>query len=298
MTMEVKPFEGFPKLLADFEALAFAKGDIVFRGHQQETWKIESTYSRHTKIPHESWDSSIDEILSHFIGNKLTIDPIPFPATNRRARLEYGRHYGVPTPVVDYSHSPFIALYFAFNDLDYRIGSPSPNASVYALNLQQLGTCWANIDGSIEPGFGQRYSDFRWERPRYFEHGYPGSELKFVPLCASWNARMRNQLGCFIYDTLDYKTRLGCHGDFEGWVDNLAEPRDLSGGREPTLTKFLIPHSEAANVFSRLELMNITGTKLLDRDGMVSDVKNASHYIRKTGGAWDLALEPPDDTRM
>jgi len=104
---------------------------------------------------------------------------------------------------------------------------------------------------------------------------------------------MQNQLGCFIYDTLDYK-KMG-HDDFEAWIDSEPQP---NGTTYPTLVKFLVPHSEARNVFSRLELMNITGTSLLDREGMASDVKNSYNYNRKAGFPWDLKMGPPDNTKM
>ncbi|MER8672279.1 hypothetical protein NKH45_35420 [Mesorhizobium sp. M1156] len=59
------------------------------------------------------------------------------------------------------------------------------------------------------------------------------------------------------------------------------------------MIKFVIPHAEARNVFARLEIMNITGTKLLDQEGRASDVRNSYDYVRKTGIPWDLAIDPP-----
>ncbi|WP_352919372.1 FRG domain-containing protein [Mesorhizobium sp. M0960] len=116
--------------------------DFVFRGHQDEDWEIETTYARFTTTPHSAWDSSIDEMLSHFLANTLTIGSVPFSVSNRRSRLEYARHHGVPTPVVDYSYSPYVALYFAFGGLQYRHGSVPKNASIYALDLSRLGIHW------------------------------------------------------------------------------------------------------------------------------------------------------------
>jgi hypothetical protein len=290
MAIEVRPFENLPKLLAELEAFALANEQIVFRGHQQASWRIESTYARYTTTPHRSWDSSIDEMLSHFVSNALMVGIVPFALTDRRARLEYGRHHGVPTPVVDYTYSPYVALYFAFSGLQYRHGSAPADAAVYALDLCNLGTCWARLVAR-SGDFDNDFRAFMLEVPHFFQHGYPAPDLKFVPFCASWNTRMRNQLGCFIYDTLDYST-FG-QSDFEGWVNSFGEP----DGR-PTLVKFLVPHAEAGNVFSRLELMNITGAKLLDREGLALDVRNSYNYNRKTGFAWDLEMQPPDDTKM
>ena len=297
MTIETKHFTDLPTLLAEIEALALSNEQIVFRGHQDAGWKIESTYARFTTTPHQSWDSSIDEMLSHFVGNALTVGTIPFALSNRRSRLEYGRHHGVPTPVVDYTHSPWVALYFAFSGLQWRHGSGPRDAAIYALDLKLLGIAWARVARAVSE-FDQTYREFMMEVPTYFQYGYPASVLKFVPFCASWNARMRNQLGCFIYDTLDYRGSGIGYGDFEGWVGSISEPLSPDGTRKPILTKFLIPHAQAGEVFSRLELMNITGTKLLDHEGLAVDVKNSYNFNRKTGFAWDLEMDPPDDTKM
>ncbi|WP_352957795.1 FRG domain-containing protein [Mesorhizobium sp. M1156] len=171
--------------------------DFVFREHQDEDWEIETTYALFTTTPHSAWDSSIDEMLSHFLANTLTIGSVPFSVSNRRSRLEYARHHGVPTPVVDYSYSPYVALYFAFGGLQYRRGSVPKNASIYALDLSRLGIHWRRASARKEE-FGVAYDAFMRERPQFFDHGFPAGTLKFVPVCASWNTRMLSQLGCFI----------------------------------------------------------------------------------------------------
>ena len=78
MTIETRPFSDLPTLLGELETKALSNEKIVFRGHQNAGWKIESTYARFTTTPHQSWDSSIDEMLSHFVGNALTVGTVPF----------------------------------------------------------------------------------------------------------------------------------------------------------------------------------------------------------------------------
>jgi hypothetical protein len=292
MSVEVKPFENLQKLMAELEARALSNRDFVFRGHRDESWRINTTYARHTSTPHRSWDTYIDDMLSHFIVNALSIGSIPFPKTDRRSRLEYGRHYGVPTPLIDFSWSPYVALFFAFNGVHFRHDASPSNGALYALNVSLLAQGWAQLVGAPSA-----YDEFRWEKANMFEHGYPEGELKFMTFPASWNQRMQRQLGCFVYDTLDHRqSHLG--PDFEGFVESIKEATSSDGKRHPTLTKFIVPHSEAKNVFSRLELMNITATKLIDYEGLAADVQNAYNYNRKTGYAWDAVLPPPDDTKM
>jgi hypothetical protein len=127
-----------------------------------------------------------------------------------------------------------------------------------------------------------------------FEHGYPEGKLKFLRFPASWNQRMQRQLGCFLYDTVDYP-KLG-HKDSEDLVESFDEPTE-DGQRQPTMYKFLIPLSSASEAFSRLELMGISATRLLDHAGLAADVINNRNYIRKTGYSWDIDMPPPDDRK-
>lgn len=292
MTLITRPFTTLPQLLAELEGLALSNRQIVFRGHQYESWKIESTYLRYTTIPHQSWSTTIDDLLSHFLSNLVTLGEIPFSVKDRRARLEFGRHHGIPTPVVDFTYSPYVAMFFAFNNLRYDQNKPIENAAVYALDLSALAMGRAKHGLSVDM---TAYNDFLYERPDYFLKGYPAHSLKWIPFSASWNKRMRNQLGAFLYDTVDYRM-VGAGGCFEGYVEAIQEPPGPdSDDPSPTLIKFLIPHTEAGKVFARLEMMNITATKLLDHEGIASDVKNAYYYTPKSiDYAWDIGVPPPD----
>jgi FRG domain-containing protein len=277
------------------ERLAMQSGDFIFRGHADHSWKICSTLQRHTIMPHQSWDDGIDDMLLHFMVNLRSIGQFPEEiARDRRARLEYGRHHGVPSPLIDFSLSPFVALFFAFNGVRPDKDKPDAHIVVYALDVAALGLAWARFGGTYDQ---KKYERFMYEREPLFQHGYPGDTLKFIRFPASWNRRMQRQRGVFIYDTLDYR-RLGLAG-FEEFAGTQNEPPGPSSAASPILTKIFIPASEAGDAFSRLELMAVSATQLYDsHDGAAADVVNSYNYNRKTGYAWDILLPPPDDTKM
>ena len=57
-------------------------------------------------------------MIDHFIVKLASIGiPLPFDKHDRRGRLEFARHYGVPSPLIDFSYSPYVALFFAFKSL-------------------------------------------------------------------------------------------------------------------------------------------------------------------------------------
>jgi hypothetical protein len=63
------------------------------------------------------------------------------------SRLSYLRHYGVPTPVLDFTLNPFVALFFAIENIKH---TPTENEiddylSFYIIDLNQLCLCAENF---------------------------------------------------------------------------------------------------------------------------------------------------------
>jgi hypothetical protein len=238
-------------------------------------------------------------MLSHFMSGLASVGQLPPRSMDRRARLEFGRHYGVPSPLIDFTWSPYVALFFAFNGVRNDPARPADEVVVYALDLPSLGVAWARLGGNYD---AHEYDLFMYEREDLFPnglfpHGYPGGKLKFMRFPASWDTRMQRQMGSFLYDTLDYRT-MG-KSDLEDFIEGINEPATSGGPSLPTLTKVFVRRSIVGEVFSRLELMGLTGARLMDDYvGAAADVCNSYTYTRKTGYTWDLALPPPDDTRM
>jgi len=286
-----------PEALAELEALA-SDDSVVFRGHSNVSWRLGSTLARYSTVPHRPWDTLIDELLSHFMNGLASVGQLPSRKMDRRARLEFGRNYGVPSPLIDFTLSPYVALFFAFDGIRPEPTKPDEEVVVYALALTSLAVDWAKRGGS----FDSEYSSFMYEREDMFPnglfpHGYPAGILKFIRFPASWNTRMLRQMGAFLYDTLDY--RLQGKLDLEDFITAIQEPAGVAGKPSQTLVKVFIPKSIASNVFSRLELMGMTGARLMDDHvGAAADVYNSYNYNRRTGYTWDLLMPPPDDAMM
>jgi len=160
--------------------------------------------------------SKIDAMIDHFIVNLKSIGlTLPFEAHDRRARLEFARHYGVPSPLIDFTHSFYVALFFAFNGVRPTIAKSKDYAAIYCINIESLAHIWArttsrNIEGTIDGTLiSRQFIDFLHREQALFANGYPHSTLKYIEIPASWNRRMQRQLGLFLYDTVNYET-LGC----------------------------------------------------------------------------------------
>src|ERR1035437_173414 len=284
MTMVTKRFSTAQGAIRFLEELALKPNDsFYFRGQGDARWRIEHTYARHSPVPHATWKSDLNEMVRHFMNMVLsTGKPLPFSdEKDLSSRLEFARHHGLPTPVLDWSFSPYVAMYFAFNSI--RSDSKG-SCSIYALRLEGIADIFARL-ASASPT-GKPGPDYVTHYHRFFEgpdlsKGYPGGDLSFIAHPASWNVRMTRQMGSFIYDTLDYKS-MGFR-DFEDLLAKSAETPG-PGDPQPSLYKINIPYSQAKRIFERLDLAAITGTRLLDDyEGAVADAKNAYVYNRKSG---------------
>jgi len=111
--------------------------DYIWRGHQDEEWELKSFFDRESSkdnfIPHiTNRQDKLDEILKKF---KLRLKELSHTNINNITEDEIwaiGQHYGLPTPLLDWTKSPYIAAFMAFRKKGTE--KQSENRVVYALN--------------------------------------------------------------------------------------------------------------------------------------------------------------------
>jgi hypothetical protein len=208
-----------------------SNNNVRFRGQRDANWRLESTLSRHyIAAPSSAMTLQLHSMINHFVVNLASIGiQLPFDRTDLRARLEFARHYGVPSPLIDFSLSPYVALFFAFNGTRPSQAKADDNAAVYCLNILQLANVWAktgstDIHGNIDGAeYAEKVNAFRYDSRGKLERDYPIDVLDYLEMPAIWNRRMQRQLGVFLYDTLNY----GLHNCSN--LENFLERKEVTG---------------------------------------------------------------------
>lgn len=295
--MKIKRVRSIRSLLNQLTQVATPAdhSDYVFRGHSNSDWRIQSTYGRYTTSSlYEFRELEFKQIIARFEDNLARLGDRHMQGMSLRGKLEFARHAGVPSPLIDFTRSPLVALWFAFNGIRGSANKKS-SVAVYSLNLMHLTIAYSNFCKSLgmEEYFRSRFDSkpidlFRWEREEFFDEEYPLNVIKFLPLAASWNTKMQRQMGCFIYDNLIYD-KLGV-ADFEALVCEHEAFRSVSVNN-PILTKYVIPCDLARDAFDYLDLHGINGVHLFnDHAGAVADVYNGFNYNTRVQ-SWDLSSQ-------
>jgi hypothetical protein len=227
-------YKSWKYFLSDNQYFADDMG-FVFRGHGCESWNLETTLDRLIKRidPKDiNLDSTYDFLLNEFIHSARARSGAKKDAINNNEELwAIGQHYGLATPLLDWTRSLYVALFFAFEN-----PSPAKNKlrSVWALNTSPPAREIMNN------------SNAKIANTRH--------HFKIVDPISDENPRLISQSGLFSRQPIGF--------NLVNWV--LKEfPPDA-----PYLIKINIPESERFAILNHLRLMNIHhGTLFPDIEG-------------------------------
>lgn len=129
--------EEITKIFSEYDDLRKQKSIIhipapLFRGHGDSAWKLESTLEREankSEIAYKKYYYSMNRAQSPIstLTHKEWVLPTPeeFDQSIKDERvfskevysyMVYLRHHGFPSPLLDWSQSPYVAAYFAYRD--------------------------------------------------------------------------------------------------------------------------------------------------------------------------------------
>lgn len=106
------------------------KPGLVFRGHSAEKWELKPSLFRNTDGKKMDVESQIERFRKYLIGKVDGIEEY-----SRLDAWALGQHYELKTPLLDWTVSPGVAIFFALIG-DSRELTFSP--SVYCLNAEKI----------------------------------------------------------------------------------------------------------------------------------------------------------------
>ncbi|HEV8429066.1 MAG TPA: FRG domain-containing protein [Pyrinomonadaceae bacterium] len=231
-------------MMRDYAEVSFpADGDPsystypLFRGHASSEWKLASQWERRISgtgepslLDRSTWQNALDRILSDFKDLAYGTPGLHSHDFSEADWWAIGRHYGLITPLLDWTRSPYVAAFFAFTGFAEVLSpgfasSGNFDAKPFLINdSSDSVVVWAlKVGLSLSSA-----KDFSVVNPQ-IDLGH----------------RQRAQRGLF--------TRLdsNAHFSIEDYLPTL-------GLAETPLRKYFIPSGETALALSELRLMNIT----------------------------------------
>lgn len=200
--------------------------DYIYRGHSQSDWALESTLSRALKrLKYENKEELVRRHLQRFqlkIRGRRGSHP---RALSDNELWALGQHFGLFTPLLDWTQSPYVALFFALIRLE---PSSTGMRTLWALNTY-------DVDGINEFHQKNQVDSSMWS-------------LELVNPILDENSRLLNQDGLF--------TKISIKNTVDNWVSAAS---DLGW---VTLYKIDFPENIRNEALSYLNLMNINYSSL------------------------------------
>jgi hypothetical protein len=123
----------------------------VFRGHERSTWRLRTSFHRSGRsslLKFVNQDvPALHRHLSGLTSHHFNLgDPFDYAAF-----LNLVQHHGYPTPLLDWTQSPFVAAYFAFRDL--RLDQITADQKVRILILDAMEWNVLGRAPNLMPGY-------------------------------------------------------------------------------------------------------------------------------------------------
>jgi hypothetical protein len=168
-----------------FGAGSFERGRFLFRGQRDPKWELTSTFDRMFKAQSKGKRLQIAEAMIARFRAAIEVLDVPTEVrTDHGSLLALAQHYGLPTRLLDWSESPYVAGFFAYNSRALW-GETDQHVCIWVLDTK-------------DPIWSAQY----------------GVEILDVPL--SGNHRLRNQSGKFTLARtpfLSLEEYVTAHGD-------------------------------------------------------------------------------------
>jgi hypothetical protein len=230
-------------------ALNSLPSHYIFRGQANAEWKLESSLER---ITGDKWCSEearrYEELsLARFQSKFHLYDRENTEPQSLLAWLSLMQHYGVPTRLIDFTDSPFVALYFAFET--YK-SSSKKDLSIFAIDYRAIRLASVAHIRKNDNNFQYKDEEIYDQQDVIFDKVIDprAYEIAWVTEPKVHNVRLDRQGGCFLVSGSRDK--------------RIQDVLDDSLYDDSNFIKYTIAAALHTNVFALLRKMNLTGKVL------------------------------------
>ncbi|NTW32966.1 MAG: FRG domain-containing protein [Bacteroidetes bacterium] len=213
-----------------------SKYSYVFRGQSDVNWSLKTSYARfYRKIYGTNINFSLDKyenMLSAFIDQISEYYGRNYEDMPEYQLIALSQHYGIPSPFLDWTMSPYIALYFALKDCISNNYNGDVTVCVYCMNtteFDRLGYTLSKKDNNLIKS---------------------ESKYKFIKTINFYSRRVKSQQGCFMYINNDEDLNTE-----ESRINEYIEAIEIQGDPGMILKNLLIMGINGCALYDELEYL-------------------------------------------
>lgn len=242
-----------------------------FRGHENAAWHLEPTISRYLEQIFErypDWRDRSDtralvlkRLHDSFKRNLIINGDISQSRIERMDLWQYGQHFGLPSPLLDWTYSPYIALFFALGSTS---ATRAEKRSVWAINMEMVQLLNRMVVEEVRPSLGKTIKSESLLNEQ-------ASLLEVVQEINESNKRIVYQQGFF--------TKHEYFKSLEIWLKRIVSELAHKKCNTRVLHKYTFECSESErnSILDKLDKMNINNRTLFpDISGSVLDATEST----------------------
>lgn len=233
--------------------------NYIYRGQSDSNWLLKSTLERIIGEKFKTDFAKYEGMSLNLFKNKFHL----YDNSNTRPETKLGwlsimQHYGVPTRLLDFTTSPYVALYFA---IEAARKQDEKNLSLYAIDYRAVMKRTLEIIKKTDKKFNIEYDEVNYIQDQIFEETIDRYSLEVLwvtePQLA--NLRLDRQAGCFLFASTVEKS-------FEELLNSVYNDVDFQ--------KINISYSFWDNIFTMLSRVNINSKTIYgDLEGLSNSIK-------------------------
>lgn len=201
--------------------------DFLFRGHANSEWKLDTTLDRLLKrikpkgIDLDSTHNYILEIFAKELRGRIAVSKDI--KNNQNELWVLGQHYGLATPLLDWTESFYVALFFACNESNIP---KSGFRTIWALH-KGVKNAMQNYNANVDAK----------------------DKFEFIDVITDHNHRLTSQRGILTRQPLGF--------NMKDWI-----LKNLPNEKNPYLIEINFPDSIRIDVLKHIRLMGIHSSSL------------------------------------